>query len=289
MPETVSNGGMDHVHEGQLLFGEGGPDAAQLLDQGGLGEKQVQMSQGVQAVSYRFSVGQQLLGQDRAQALLRLRLPHHDPRALEEQGFPLVAGGLGDLFFNDPLLLSDNGQVSRPLVPQGEGWVAGVFRVQNSEGFGHLLQGQVLPPGGRLQGGEVRRQAPEQQQIPLELEELHLVQVPLLQPRYGGADVPHLHEPLAKAAEGGMVPQGHGLAQVNKLPLQGVPFRRGIRAKGPLLLPAQGAQGQESVQHEVEAYILLLLQSQFHWVSSQMFTTGTSTFRATSSWKAAAS
>ena len=86
-----------------------------------------------------------------------------------------------------------------------------------------------------------------------------------------------------------MVPQGHGFAQVLELPLQGVPLRRGIGAKGPLLLPAQGAQGQEPVQHEIEAYILLLLQSQFHWVSSQMFTTGTSTFRATSSWKAAAS
>ena len=86
-----------------------------------------------------------------------------------------------------------------------------------------------------------------------------------------------------------MVPQGHGLAQIIQLPLQGFPLRWGIGSQGPLFLPAQGAQGQKPVQHEVEAYILLLLQSQFHWVSSQMFTTGTSTFLATSSWKAAAS
>ena len=105
--EAVPDGGMDHVHEGQLPIGEGGLDAAQLLDQGGFGKKQVQMSEGVQAVSYRFSVGHQLLGQGRAQTLLRLRLPGYDGCALQEQGFTLVAGGLGDLFFNDPLLLPD--------------------------------------------------------------------------------------------------------------------------------------------------------------------------------------
>ena len=95
--------------------------------------------------------------------------------------------------------------------------------------------------GRRLQLVEVRSEAPQEQQIPLELKELHLVQRPLLQMPHGAADVPKLHQPLPEAAQGGLVPQYHGLAQVFQLHLQGIPFRTGIGAQGPLFLPAQRA------------------------------------------------
>ena len=71
----------------QVLDKEGHIDNTSYLC-GGLGEKQVQMGQGVQAVSYRFSIGQQLLGQGRAQALLHPGFPQDDGGALDQQGFP---------------------------------------------------------------------------------------------------------------------------------------------------------------------------------------------------------
>ena len=115
-----------------------------------------------------------------------------------------------------------------------------------------------------LQGIKVRRQGLQQEQIPLELEELHLVQWPLTQHAHGAADVPQLHEPLPEAGEGWMVPQGHGLGEVIQLPLEGRPLVSSIGPQSPLLLPAQGREGQKPVQHEGKADILLLLQGQFH-------------------------
>ena len=140
-----------------------------------------------------------------------------------------------------------------------------------------------------MEGVKVRRQTPKQQQIPFELKELHLVQVPSPQAGHGAADVPELHEPLPKAPEGRSIPQGHGFVQVFKLLLEQGPFGAGIGTKRPLSLPAQGAQGQKPVQHEVKACILLLLHGQFHSVFSMTFITGTLTLLSISRRKASGS
>ena len=127
-----------------------------------------------------------------------------------------------------------------------------------------MPEGKPLPAGLGLEGVEVRRQGLQQEQIPLELEELHLVQWPLTQHAHGAADVPQLHEPLPEAGEGRVVPQGHGLVQVIQLSDQGRPLLPAIGSQGPLPLPAQRRQGQKPVQHEGKADILLLFGRQFH-------------------------
>ena len=118
--------------------------------------------------------------------------------------------------------------------------------------------------------------------MPLEHEELHLIQGLSPQSVHGGADVPQLHEPLPKAAQRRVIPQGHGFIQVPELLSKLLPRPPAIGAQSPLLLPAQGAERLKLIQHERKADILLLFDGQFHWLSSKTSITGTVTLLAIS-------
>lgn len=279
--------------------GEHGAAAAVPPGQLGLGEDQVQTSQRVHVGQKVRLIFHQFAGQVPAHQQLQLVLPHGQlPPLLQKGGLFRLRGG-ADGLFQPGLLLAQGAETGVVGAQHRKGGKAAAVRVHQGEGRVH---GRERDPGKGGQGRVGLLHLLQRDQEMFDLKQLHQVKRVAGVPVEAAADIMEQGQAAGHAAQGGLLgPDGLGRVAAAGLLLRlgellGVPEREGegqiVQLVGqggflPGAVPpggagggaAEGGQGDQPVQHPLQAGMFAQLVSQFHGYSSFTFTTGRSRTR----------
>ena len=278
--QTVGDLGVGHLGKIHLIFRDDRQDSAITPSQGSLLYRQVDLCNGIHIVQHGRDKGSQLLTQHDAHLAFFMLLFYSNQHALGLQFFLLLTFRTADGFFQGTLLLTDGAQFLRIHIADIEAGHTVLFRVQQFQRFGGILQGNAIKTNSFIDLCKQRQHPLALQQEALDFEQFNGIQGAFAALFCNFADIFDAHKGMHQLIHRRGAPvtifqhplDVLQLAQQFGLLLPG----KGLHSLDPLF--TVGRTGRQLVDDILESDIILLLKTQFdHGYASCTLMTGTST------------